>query len=151
MTQKTIKIFINQTYCKSPNYATNKTDVYHIDDIWNLEILDLKDYGVANYRFYRYVLVALKNLSKFCLTVLLENKNGQTIKDSLEKNLLISGKKTILVEIDRGIKFYNNFFQNFLNNIIIEHYFRNTTLRAVFAERFYRTIKDLLKRPVFGR
>ena len=35
MTQKNIKIFINEIYSKPPkkNHATNKTDVYHIDDI----------------------------------------------------------------------------------------------------------------------
>ena len=62
MTQKTIKIFINAIYSKPPkkNYNTNKTDVYHIDDIWSLDILDLKDYG----RNYRYVLVIIDNFSK---------------------------------------------------------------------------------------
>ena len=37
MTQKNIKVFINEIYSKSPkkNYATNKTDVYHNDDIWS--------------------------------------------------------------------------------------------------------------------
>ena len=46
MTQKNIKIFINEIYSKPPRkyYLTNKTDVYHIDDIWSLDILDLKDY-----------------------------------------------------------------------------------------------------------
>ena len=35
MTQKNIKIFRNEIYSKPPkrNYNTNKTDVYHIDDI----------------------------------------------------------------------------------------------------------------------
>ena len=44
MTQKNIKIFINEIYSKPPkrNYATNKTDVFFIDDIWSLDILDLK-------------------------------------------------------------------------------------------------------------
>ena len=52
MTQKNIKIFINEIYSKSPqkNYATNKTDVYHIDDIWSSDILDFKDYGSENNR-----------------------------------------------------------------------------------------------------
>ena len=47
MTQKTIKIFIYEIYPKPPkkNYPTKKTDVYHIDDIWSSDILDLKDYG----------------------------------------------------------------------------------------------------------
>ena len=46
MTKKTIKIFINEIYSKPPKktYSTNKTDVYHIDDIWSLDILDPKDY-----------------------------------------------------------------------------------------------------------
>ena len=48
MSQKNIKTFINELYSKPPRkyYATNKTVVYHIDDIWSLDILDLKDYGL---------------------------------------------------------------------------------------------------------
>ena len=55
MTQKNIKIFINEIYSKQPkkNYATNKTNGHHIDDIWSLDILDLKDYGSENNRGYR--------------------------------------------------------------------------------------------------
>ena len=47
MTQRTIKIFIAETHPKAlkTNYITNKTDVYHIDDTWSLDILGLKDYG----------------------------------------------------------------------------------------------------------
>ena len=82
MTQKNIKLYINEIYSKPPkkNYATNKTDVYHMDEIWPLDILDLKDYGPKNNRGYRYVLVIIDNFSKFGWTVPLENKNAQTIK-----------------------------------------------------------------------
>ena len=40
MTQKSVKRFITEIYSKPPkkNYATNKRDVYHIDDIWSLDI-----------------------------------------------------------------------------------------------------------------
>ena len=79
MSQRTVKIFVNEIYSKPPkkNYPTNKTDVYHIDDIWSLDILDLKDYGPENNRDYRYVLVVKDNFSKFGWTVLLKNKNDQ--------------------------------------------------------------------------
>ena len=45
MTQRTIKIFMEETYSKPPknNYVTKRTDVHHIDDIWSLDILDLRD------------------------------------------------------------------------------------------------------------
>ena len=45
MTQKTINIFQNELYTKGPkqNYIFNKTDVYQIDDIWSLNVLDFQD------------------------------------------------------------------------------------------------------------
>ena len=153
MTQKNIKIFINEIYSKPPrkNYATNKTDVYHIDDIWSLDILDLKDYGPENNRGYRYVLVIIDNFSKFGWTSPLKNKNAQTIKDSFENILINSKRKPNLIESDRGKEFHNNIFQDFLNKNNIKLYSRNTELGAVFAERFNRTIRDLLKKIVFER
>ena len=47
MSQKNLNLFINEIFSKGPkkNYATNKTDVYHIDDFWSFDILDPKDYG----------------------------------------------------------------------------------------------------------
>ena len=153
MTQKNFKIFINEIYSKQPkrNYATNKTDVFFIDDIWSLDILDLKDYGPKNNRGYRYVLVIIDNFSKYGWTVPLKNKNAQTIKDSFE-NILISSKKSPnLFESDRGKEFYNNIFQDFLNKNNIKLFSRNSSYGAVFAERFNSTIRDLLKKIVFER
>ena len=151
MTQKNIKLFINEIYSKGPkrNYATNKTDVYHIDDIWSLDILDLKDYGPENNRGYRYVLVTIDNFSKYGWTIPLKNKNAQTIKDSFENILISSKRKPNLIESDRGKEFYNNIFQDFLNKNNIKLYSRNSSYGAVFAERFNRTIRDLIKKIVF--
>ena len=153
MTQKNIKIFVNEIFSKpsKKNYDTNKTDVYYIDDIWSLDILDLKDYGSENNRGYRYVLVIIDNFSKYGWTIPLKNKNAQTIKDSFENILLGSKRKPNLIESDRGKEFYNNIFQDFLNKNNIKLYSRNSSYGAVFAERFNRTIKDLLKRPVFEK
>ena len=151
MTQKNIKIFINEIYSKPPKkyYPTNKTNVYYIDDIWSLDILDLKDYGPKNNRGYRYVLVIIDNFSKFGWTIPLKNKNAQTIKDSFENILTNSKRKPNLIETDRGKEFYNNIFQDFLNKNNIKLYSRNISYGAVFAERFNRTIRDLLKKIVF--
>ena len=153
MTQKNIKIFINEIYSKPPrkSYPTNKTDVHHIDDIWSLDILGLKDYGPENNKNYRYVLVIIDNFSKFGWTTRLKNKNAQTIKDSFENILISSKRKPNLIESDRGKEFYNNIFQDFLNKNNIKLYSRNSSNGAVFAERFNRTIRDLLKRPVFEK
>ena len=153
MTQKNVKFFINEIYSKEPkpNYQTNKTDVYHIDDTWSLDILDHKDYGPKNNRGYRYVLVIIDIFAKYGFTIPLKNKNAQTTKKSFENNFLGSKRKPNLIKTDRDGGFFNNIFQDFLNKNNIEIYSRKTSLGAVFAERFNRTIRDLLKRPVFER
>ena len=153
MNQKNIKIFINEIYSKPPrkSYPTNKTDVYHIDEILSLGILDLKDYGPKNNRGSRYVLVIIDNFSKFGFTIPLKNKNAQIIKDSFERIIINSKRKPNLIESDRGKEIYNIIFQDFLNENDIKLYSRNSSYGAVFAERFNRTIRNLLKRPVFEK
>ena len=103
MTQKNIKILINEYFSKPPkrNYATNKTDVYHTDDIWSLDIIDLKSYGPVNNRGYRYVLVIIDSFSKFGWTVPLKIKNAEKIKDSFENILISSKRKPVSIESDR--------------------------------------------------
>ena len=62
-----------------------------------------------------------------------------------------SKRKPNLIETDRGKEFFNNIFQDFLNKNNIKLYSRNSSYGAVFAERFNRTIRDLLKKIVFER
>ena len=152
MSRKTIKIFVNEIYSEPlKKIVTNKTDVYKIDDIWSLDISDLNDYGPENNRGYRYVLVIIDNFSKFGRTVPMKTKKAQKIKDPFENILIHSKRKPNLFETARGKEFYNNIFQNLLNKNNIKQYSRNTSLSAVFAEKFNLTIGDLLKRPVFEK
>ena len=153
MTQENIKIFIEEVYSKPPkkNYTTNETDVYLIDDTWSLDVVDLNDHDPEKNRGHRYVLVFKDTVSKFGWTVPIKNKNAQTIKDSLEKILISSKRKPDFREGDQDRGFHNSIFQDFLNKNKIKLFSRNTSLGAVFAERFNRTKSDLLKRPVFER
>ena len=135
MTQKNIQTFINEIYSRGPkkNYPTNKTNVFYIDNIWSLDILDLKDYGSENNRGYRYVLVVIDSFSKYGWTVPLKNKNASTIKDSFENILINSKRSPSLTETDRGKEFYNNIFQDFLNKNDIKLYSRNSSYGTVFV------------------
>ena len=153
MTQKNIKLFINEV-CSKPlkkNYAPNKTDVYHIHDNWRMGILDLKDYGPGNNKEHRYVLVVKDNFSKFGWTVPLKNKKAEIMKDSFEKNFISSKRKPNSIESDRGKEFSNSLFRNFLNKNSIKLHSTYSSHGAVFAELFHRTNRDLLKRLVFEK
>ena len=65
--------------------------------------------------------------------------------------MINSKRKPNLIETDRRKEFYNNIFQDFLNKNNMKLYSRNSLYGAVFAERFNRTIRDLLKKPVFEK
>ena len=129
MTQKSAKTFINKIYSKPPKkkYATNKTDVYYIDDIWSLDILDLEDYGPENNRRFRYVLIIIRQIFKSDWAGPLKNQNAQTIKDFFENILIKSKRKPNLIENDRGKEFNNIFFRNFVNKNNIKLYSRNSS------------------------
>ena len=73
---------------------------FYNDNVWILDILDLKDYGPENNRGYRYVLVVIDNFSKFGWTIPLEIKNAIPIKDSFENILISSKRKPNLIEAD---------------------------------------------------
>ena len=152
MTQKNFKVFVNEIFSKPPkkNYATNKTDVYHIDDIWSLDNLDHKDYGAENNRGFRIFLVIIDNFSKFGWTVPLK-KNAQTLKESFEIILMSSKRKPNLIESNRGKELYNNIIRDFLNQNKIKIFSRNSSFSGVFAESFNRTFRDLLERSVFEK
>ena len=63
--------------------------------------------------------------------------------------MISSRRKPNLIGSDRGKEFFNNIFQDLLNKNNIKNFSRNTSLGAVFAERFNHTIRDLLKKIVF--
>ena len=65
--------------------------------------------------------------------------------------MINSKSKPALIESDRGKDFSYNIFQDFLNKNNIKIYSRNTSLGAVFAERFLLTTRNLPKRPVFEK
>ena len=63
--------------------------------------------------------------------------------------LTTSKRKPLKIESDRGTDFYNIIFQNFLKLNNIHHCSRFPDTGPNIAERVIRTIRNLLKKPVF--
>ena len=89
-------LFVKELYAKPPmkNYATNKTDLYHINDVLRMYILDLTDYGLHENRGYGYVFLIIDNFSKFEWTVSLKNNTFQAMKISF-RNILTTSKRKL--------------------------------------------------------
>ena len=75
--------------------------------------------------------------------------NAQTNKASVENSPICSKRSINLIETDRGEELLNKFFTHSLNKNKIKRYYRNTSLGAVFGERFNGTIRSLLEKPIF--
>ena len=94
-------------------------------------------------------LLVMDNFSKFGWTIPLKNKYAQTITDAFWQIIKTSRRKPNLLETDDGKEYVNKIFSDFLDTNNIKRYSRYTDKGVVFAERFYRTIRNLLKKPVF--
>ena len=146
-----IKTFVDEIYSKSPHkiYETNKTMIKSVDDTWSSDLLDMNDYGPKNNRSYRYILVAIDNFSKLGWKIPSRNKYAQSITDAFSQIIKTSNRKPNVLETDDGKEYVNKISNEFLINKNIKQYSRYTDKEAVFAERFNRTIRNLLKKPVF--
>ena len=145
------KIFIDEVYSKAPkeNYPTNKIIYNHIDEIWSIDLADMIDYKISNNKVFKYIFIIIDNYSKYLLSIPLKNKNSLTITNEVSNILTKSKRKPLKIESDRGSEFYNSIFQNFLKSKSIQHYSRFTDKGPSIVERGIRTIRNLLKKPVF--
>ena len=91
----------------------------------------------------------IDKFSNFGWTISLKNKNAKTIKDSFENILKTSKRKANLGETGRGKNSSTKIFIDFYNKNSILRYNRFISLGAVFAERFNRTIRNLLEKLVY--
>ena len=145
------KIFVDEIYSKPPmrNYPTNKIVYNHIDEIWSVDLADMIDYKISNNEGYRYIFIIIDKCSKHLWAIPLKNKYSQTITNEFSNILTTTKRKPLKIESDRGSEFYNSIFQNFLKSKNIQHYSRFTDKGPSIAERVIRTIRNLLKKPVF--
>ena len=109
------------------------------------------DYKTSNNKGFRYIFVIIDNLSKYLWAIPHKNKYSQTITNEFSNILTTSKRKPLEIESDRGSEFYNSIFQNFLKMKNIQHYSRFTDKGPSIAERVFRTMRILIKKPVFEK
>ena len=123
----------------------------HIDEIWSIDLANFLHYKISNNKGFRYIFIIIDNFSKYVWAIPLKNKCSQTITNEFSNILTISKRKPLKIESDRGTEFYNSIFQNFLRSKNIQHYSRFTDKGPSIAERVIRTVRNLLKKPVFEK
>ena len=71
--------------------------------------------------------------------------------DAFSEIIKSSNRKPNLFETDDGKEYVNEIFNEFLNNKNIKRYSRYTDKGAVIAERLNKTVRNLIKKPVFEK
>ena len=147
------KIFIDEIYSKPPkkNYPTNKIVYNFVDEIWSIDLADFSDYKTINNKGFRYIFVIIDNYSKYLWAIPLKNKYSQTITNEFSNIITISKRSPLKIESDRGKEWYNSIFQNFLKSKNNHHYSGYTDKGPSIAERVIKTVRSLLKKPVFEK
>ena len=78
----------------------------------------------------------------------LKNKSGLSITNGF-KIVLGEGRKPEKLWVDRGSEFYNQTFKSLLKEYGTEMYSTYSDLKAVFIERFNRTLLHIINKPMF--
>ena len=106
----------------------------------DLVFMDTKQTGPANQNDnYKYLLTVMDILSKYAWVMPLKDKTGKTITEAFEA--ILSTIKPKLLQVDKGIEFYNKNFEAVLEKFNIKMFSTNSHKKAQIIERFNRTLK----------
>jgi transposase InsO family protein len=122
-------------------FKRRRVFVYTVDDIWTADLMDFQKLSKHNKNF-KYLLNVIDTFSKFAYSIPLKTKSSQEITAAFEK--LFLGMKPRKLWTDQGTEFTNNQFKKFLadNNIELYHVYNEG--KAVIAERFNRTLGEMI-------
>ena len=81
----------------------------------------------------------------------MKNKYSKTMTEEVSNILTKSKRKPNKIESDRGSEWYNSIFRKFLEDKNIQHYSRCTDKGPSILDRVFRTIRNLLEKPVFEK
>ena len=79
-------------------HITNKTNVHHTDNTWNIDKIQIRIYGGKNNKYFRIIFTVADNFSKRGWSNPLEIKDAKAINELSKKILTVSKRKPKLIE-----------------------------------------------------
>lgn len=122
-------------------HKRNKIIVHGIDDQWEADLIDMKEFQTQNQNV-NYILSVIDTFSKFAWVEPLENKNKSSVSSGL-KNIFKKGRTPNKLRTDKGKKFLNNEFKKVCENYNVQQFTSNDdVIKCAVAEKFNRTLKN---------
>ena len=113
-----------------------------VDEIWAADLVEMGKFSDWN-KDIKYLLMVIDVFSKFGWIEPLKNKKGETVAAAFEK-LFKLGRQPRLLWTDKGKEFYNKNVNQLLSRKNIKLYSTENEEKSSVAERFNRTIKQMM-------
>ena len=124
------------------------------DETWSADLIDKSSLSKYNNN-YKFILTVIDIFTKYAWAIPLKNKSGLSITNGFK---LVLGKnpqggsqprKPEKLWVDRGSEFYNKTLKSLLKEYGTKIYSTYSDLKAVFIERFNRTLLHIINKPMF--
>lgn len=136
---------------KRKHYKRDKYLVDNISEQWQTDLIDLRSIASENDGF-NFIVVIIDIFSKYAWTVPIKRKTPDEIIRAFETIFHKTDERPIYLVSDRGKEYVNQKFQKFLKKRNIIYYSANNDdTKACIAERFVRTIKELIFKYMTSR
>ena len=127
------------------NFPRNKTVVYGIDDQWQADLVDMREWQREN-RNYTFLLTCIDIFSKYAWVRPIKNKSGDTVCEALKSIFESSNRSPQNLQTDKGKEFLNRNVKALLKEYEIHHFVTENETKAAVVERFNRTLKSRMWR-----
>ena len=121
---------------------------HYKDECWSIDLIDRSSLAKYN-KNYKFIFTIIDNHTKYAWAIPLKDKSGKSTTTALKSLIEKTKRKADKIWSDRGKEFYNKTFLDFLKQNEIQISSTNSDLKAVFVERFNRTLLDLIKKPMY--
>ena len=117
------------------------------DETWSADLIDKSSLSKYNNNC-KFILTVIDIFTKYAWAIPLKNKSGLSVTNGF-KTILSEGRKPEKLWVDRGSEFYNKTFKSLLKEYGTKLYSTYSDLKAVFIERFNRTLLHIINKPMF--
>ena len=121
---------------------------HYKDECWSIDLIDRSNLSKYN-KNYKFIFTIIDNHTKYAWAIPLKDKSGKSTTTAIKNLIEKEKRKPHKIWSDRGKEFYNTTFLHYLKEQNIQIYSTNSDLKAVFVERFNRTLLDLIKEPMY--
>ena len=122
-------------------FERKKVVTNHIDEIHTCDLVDIVKYSKVN-RGYKYIFTNIDIFSKYAWVFPIKSKTIKEMKPCFQK--IFKDRKPKFIWSDQESSFFSQEMFKFFKNHNVEIYYTFSNLKAVFIERFNRSLRELM-------